>query len=237
MRCIPGKPMILALASGAIAVLLALVAGLPLRLVGSSAVVALLGLLLVAALDLLDAARAWQRAPVRLVRRLPAALAIGVRRMIPLWLELDTGRGWRGMVYDHADPALHTEGLPAAIHVHAGMRLELEYAVTPSRRGDLHFEPAELRLRSRAGLWELCVRAGEKQLLRSYPDFAQVARYAWLAGDRRLQEIGIKNTRQRGAGTDFRQLAEYRPGDPVLRVRTDPSSVSSTCMSTSASCR
>lgn len=215
MRCIPGKPLILMLAGGATAALLALLAGLPLRLVGGSALAALLVLLLVSALDLLAAARAWQRAPVRLVRRLPAALAIGVRRMIPLWLELDAGRGWRGRVYDHADPALHTEGLPAAIQLQAGKRLELEYAVTPRRRGDLHFEPAELRLHSRAGLWELCVRAGEPQVLRSYPDFAQVARYAWLAADRRLQEIGIKTWRRRGAGTDFQQLAEYHAGDPV----------------------
>jgi len=51
-----------------------------------------------------------------------------------------------------------------------------------------------------------------------YPDFAQVSRYAWLAGDRRLQEIGIKTYQQRGEGTDFKQLAEYRYGDPVRHI-------------------
>jgi uncharacterized protein (DUF58 family) len=51
-----------------------------------------------------------------------------------------------------------------------------------------------------------------------YPDFAQVARYAWLAGDRRLSEIGIKTYQQRGEGTDFKQLAEYRVGDPVRHI-------------------
>ena len=51
-----------------------------------------------------------------------------------------------------------------------------------------------------------------------YPDFAQVARYAWLAGDRRLQEIGIKTYQQRGQGTDFKQLSEYRVGDPVRHI-------------------
>jgi uncharacterized protein (DUF58 family) len=45
-----------------------------------------------------------------------------------------------------------------------------------------------------------------------------VARYAWLAGDRRLAEIGIKTYRRRGAGTEFQQLAEYRVGDPVRWV-------------------
>ncbi len=73
-------------------------------------------------------------------------------------------------------------------------------------------------LRSRLGLWELLARVGDAQMIHVYPDFAQVARYAWLSGDRRLQEIGIKNTRQRGAGTDFRQLEEYRQGDPVRHI-------------------
>jgi uncharacterized protein (DUF58 family) len=51
-----------------------------------------------------------------------------------------------------------------------------------------------------------------------YPDFAQVARYAWLAGDRRLAEIGIKTFQQRGEGTDFKQLSEYRTGDAVRHI-------------------
>jgi uncharacterized protein (DUF58 family) len=51
-----------------------------------------------------------------------------------------------------------------------------------------------------------------------FPDFAQVARYAWLAGDRRLQEIGVKTYQLRGQGTDFKQLSEYRVGDAVRHI-------------------
>ena len=47
--------------------------------------------------------------------------------------------------------------------------------------------------RSRAGLFELRERLGEEQRLRVYPNFSALARYAWLSGDRRLQQIGIKN--------------------------------------------
>jgi uncharacterized protein (DUF58 family) len=68
------------------------------------------------------------------------------------------------------------------------------------------------------GFWELLERLGPEEARRVYPDFAQVARYAWLAGDRRLSEIGIKTYQQRGEGTDFKQLAEYRPGDPVRHI-------------------
>jgi uncharacterized protein (DUF58 family) len=75
-----------------------------------------------------------------------------------------------------------------------------------------------VRVRSLFGLIDLLDRLGDTDTRRVYPDFAQVARYAWLAGDRRLQEIGIKTYQQRGEGTDFKQLSEYRYGDPVRHI-------------------
>jgi uncharacterized protein (DUF58 family) len=80
------------------------------------------------------------------------------------------------------------------------------------------FAPADVRVRSRWGLWELLERLGTTDIRRVYPDFAQVARYAWLAGDRRLQEIGVKTYQQRGEGTDFKQLSEYRVGDSLRHM-------------------
>ncbi|MET0657520.1 MAG: DUF58 domain-containing protein, partial [Steroidobacteraceae bacterium] len=73
-------------------------------------------------------------------------------------------------------------------------------------------------VRSLLQCWELRVRVGTPETRRVYPDFAQVARFAWLAGDRRLAEIGIKTDQQRGEGTDFKQLAEYRIGDTVRHI-------------------
>jgi uncharacterized protein (DUF58 family) len=67
-------------------------------------------------------------------------------------------------------------------------------------------------------LWELLDRIGPTDMRRVYPDFAQVARYAWLAGDRRLQEIGIKTYQLRGSGTDFKELSEYRVGASVRHI-------------------
>jgi uncharacterized protein (DUF58 family) len=100
----------------------------------------------------------------------------------------------------------------------AGKRVEATYTVTPTRRGEVVFAPAEVRIRSRFVMCELGVRLGSAETRRVYPDFAQIARYAWLAGDRRLQEIGIKAFRQRGEGTDFKQLADYRYGDSIRHI-------------------
>ena len=73
------------------------------------------------------------------------------------------------------------------------------------------FHAADVRVRSRWGLCELRERLGVREVRRVYPEFGQIGRYAWLAGDRRLQEIGIKTYQLRGEGTDFKQLADTAP--------------------------
>jgi uncharacterized protein (DUF58 family) len=125
---------------------------------------------------------------------------------------------WQCQLYDHADSTLLTEGLPHSLSLPAGKRVATSYHVTPTRRGEVAFEPADLRVRTRAGLCDLLVRLGPRETRRVYPDFAQIARYAWLAGDRRLQEIGVKTYQRRGEGTDFKQLSEYQPGSSVRHI-------------------
>ena len=159
--------------------------------------------------------RGWQETAPRLTRVVPAALAVGVPREIALIIESTGSLSWNVAVYDHADPSLLTEGLPATLSIGGGKRVTFVYRATPTRRGEVSFGAADVRVRSRFGLFELLETLGDAGKRRVYPDFAQVARYAWLAGDRRLAEIGIKTFRRRGAGTDFQQLAEYRVGDPV----------------------
>jgi len=109
-------------------------------------------------------------------------------------------------------------GLPLEVTLLPDAIVDVTYFVVPMRRGPVSFEPAHIYLVSRWGLCELELRLGSTDRRRVYPDFAQIARYAWLAGDRRLQEIGIKTYRQRGEGTDFKQLSEYQHGDSVRHI-------------------
>ncbi len=196
----------------------ALFAGVGLRTVATGTLAFGALLLVTLAGDLALSHRAWLRSNVRMQRRLPSAFAIGVRALVHLGLESEGPRPLRCQVFDHADTGLRVVGLPAACELLPGKRFEVAYEVTPTRRGELEFAPADLRVRTLLGLAELAVRVGATETRRSYPDFAQVARYAWLAGDRRLQEIGIKTYQQRGEGTDFKQLTEYHHGDPVRHI-------------------
>ena len=218
MRVVPGKRVLLALAAGAAVALLALLAGAGVWGVAPFSVAWLLLLAAVGTADYVISQRAWQQSVVRMTRGLPAAFALGARRLVSLSFEVAGPYDWQGQVYDHVDPSFNSVGLPAALRLLAGKRVDMAYEVTPTRRGEAKFSPAQLRLRSRWGWCELCERLGSDETRRVYPDFAQIARYAWLAGDRRLQEIGIKTYQQRGEGTDFKQLAEYRYGDPVRHI-------------------
>ncbi|MDB6161969.1 MAG: hypothetical protein JWO04_5675, partial [Gammaproteobacteria bacterium] len=218
MWVVPGKRVLLALAAGTAVALLALLAGASVWDVAPFSVAWLLLLAAVATADYVISRRAWQQSAVRMTRGLPAAFALGARRPVSLCFEIAGPYNWQGQVFDHIDPSFNSDGLPAPLGLLAGKRVEITYEVTPTRRGEAKFSAAQLRLRSRWGCCELFERLGSDEVRRVYPDFAQIARYAWLSGDRRLQEIGIKTYQQRGAGTDFKQLAEYRYGDPVRHI-------------------
>ncbi len=242
LRAIPGRSLLAALALAAAAVAAALVAGMSVENAAAFSALCAVVLAIATTMDYVTSKRAWIAAAPALKRQLPAAFAIGARRSISLAIEVGsaasarpqpdsssaggatssspprTARRWHITLHDHADASLQTEDLPVQATLQDGTKLETTYSVTPTRRGEVRFGPADVRVRSRWGLCELLERLGEPQLRRVYPDFAQIARYAWLASDRRLQEIGIKTYRKRGEGTDFKQLAEYRPGDPVRHI-------------------
>ena len=218
LRIVPGRAVIIALIVCAAAALIALVAG---AAVAPTTMVAAGAFAVVVAATIADFAlsrRAWHASAPVMTRHLPAAFAIGAKRSVQLNLDASGTITWPCDVHDHTDATLITEGLPTSLTLVGGKRIETTYNVVPTNRGEVTFAPADVRVRSRWRLCELLERLGSSETRRVYPDFGQVARYAWLAGDRRLQEIGIKTYQQRGSGTDFKQLSEYRVGDSVRHI-------------------
>ena len=215
---LPARLAIATVTAAGIVALAALLAGADPGAAVRVSLAALAALALIGGWDYAASRRAWRRASPRLTRRMPSAFAIGVRKPVELAIEIDGTGDWQCEVYDHADATLSTEGLPVRLRVRGGTRVTTTYTAMPTLRGEVTFAPADIRVRSRWGLCELLETIGTPEVRRVYPDFAQVARYAWLAGDRRLQEIGIKTYQRRGQGTDFKQLSDYRTGDSVRHV-------------------
>ena len=219
IRFVPGPQTLAALALGFTLSLAALIAGMPVGIVSWIALFAV-GILFVAVfIDRHLTLKAWRDYPVTLHRTLPAAFGLGLTTRLHLEVHSSNMSAvWHMTLHDRADPTLVTRGMPRALRVPPNAAALFEYQVTPTRRGELLFDGADVRVRSAMGLLELIDRIGVHEHRRCYPDFAQIARYAWLAGDRRLAQIGIKTYHQRGEGTDFKQLAEYRIGDPLRHI-------------------
>jgi uncharacterized protein (DUF58 family) len=161
---------------------------------------------------------AWQRAPLTLQRQLPRAFAVGAAATVGLSLENKGARRYRGRLFDMADASMDTPSMPLDFALQAGQRQTLQFKITPTLRGLKRFAAAQIRLRSKFGLLDLNLQVGGSDSRRVFPDFELHAAFAWLTGERRLAEIGIKSIRRRGSATDFDQLVDYRAGDAIRHI-------------------
>jgi len=178
------------------------------------------GFALLAALaaDVYVSILAWQRAPLVLTRHLPHAFAVGAPVNVRISLQNPGSARRRGRYHELADPSLLMPAMPLRFAVGSGERETLEFALTPTARGVKSFDAGQIFLRSSLGLLDWNLKIGAAELRRVFPDFKRQAALAWFATDRRLAELGIKSVRRRGTGTDFDQLREYQPGDPVRHI-------------------
>ncbi len=174
------------------------------------------GLLLGAMLT--DALWLLQRPRPSAERRAPATLAMGRWHDVTLKLTNSAPDALRVEIRDHVPGHFHTRALPLHLILPARGWLESVYSIRPTTRGSFRFEPMALRLRTRLGLMERQLRAGEPQPVKVYPDFGALSGYALLATDHRLSQMGILQRRRRGEGMDFQQLRDYRRGDSLRQV-------------------
>ncbi|MBK8285725.1 MAG: DUF58 domain-containing protein [Ahniella sp.] len=151
-------------------------------------------------------------------RIVPHALALGVRRAVTLRIENRSRRHLRIDVYDHHPNDCEIENLPQSLNLGSNGFAETSYPIRPIERGDHQFGAIELRLGSVLGFWQRRVQAGAATTIKVYPNFAALTRFALMATDHRLSQIGILRRRRRGLGLDFQQLREYREGDAQRQI-------------------
>jgi uncharacterized protein (DUF58 family) len=92
------------------------------------------------------------------------------------------------------------------------------YYVHPLRRGDYQFGDLNLRWEGPMGLIRRQGVLPLSEPVKVYPNLLDVRRYDLLLRRNRLQEIGLRNTRQFGEGTEFERLREYLPDDEYRRI-------------------
>ena len=109
-------------------------------------------------------------------------------------------------------------GPEAALTVGAHRSVSWAYAVTPPAKGDFAFDYVFVQYPGRLGL---TVRQGRLPLAQSvkvYPNLREMEKYELLARRGRLQQMGLRNARLRGGGSEFESLREYVPGDEYKKI-------------------
>lgn len=99
-----------------------------------------------------------------------------------------------------------------------GEELSLEYTVKPLRRGDYTFGGCYLRYVCVLGLIMRQHKYPLDAPVKVYPNLLEVRKYELLARRDQLFEIGLKNARRLGEGTEFERLRDYERDDDYRRI-------------------
>ncbi len=183
--------------------------------------IGVLVIVIIAVSDFLAVFLPWKNtAPLTVERRVSGSVAVGV------WSPVTLKMSWPHQqlrpltftIHDQQPQLCEAIGQPFTATVAAGGYALTSYKFKPNIRGDLMFGRPHLRVVSPLRLWERQVHIGSAQLVRSLPNFAAVSRYALLATENRLSDIGVLRRRRRGEGLTFEQLREYRQGDSMRQI-------------------
>lgn len=145
-------------------------------------------------------------------------LSLGVPNLILVQLANDSPRTVRFQLRDEfphefrADMTISQGTLPPL------GTTELRYHVTPVQRGDYHWGDLNLRYSSTLGLFRRQARYPAAADVRVYPNVLDVRKYDLLARKGLLTELGLRNAKVFGSGTEFERLRDYTPDDEFKRV-------------------
>ena len=95
---------------------------------------------------------------------------------------------------------------------------DISYRLTPLRRGIYQFIDIHLRCQGILGLVVRQRRVSASTEIKVYPNLQAIRQYELLVKRGMLHQIGLKNSRRFGEGTEIERLREYFPDDDFRRI-------------------
>ena len=96
--------------------------------------------------------------------------------------------------------------------------IDIPYRLTPMRRGVYRFADTHLRCWGILGLIVRQRRVPAATEIKVYPNLQAIRQYELLVKRGMLHQIGLKNSRRFGEGTEMERLREYFPDDDFRRI-------------------
>lgn len=172
------------------------------------------GLLALAAADF-AAARA---VAVSVRRELPAKLSVGVPNKIHLHLHHRGGRPVHLLLRDDVPDEFTAHPDPVELPLPPQSRAVATYRVTPHRRGKFELGDVHVRVRGPLGLMWHERQVPARVPVAVYPDLRGASRLLLSGAALDLVNLGLRELRRDGRGTEFARLRDYAQGDSVREV-------------------
>ncbi|HRW07143.1 MAG TPA: DUF58 domain-containing protein [Caldilineaceae bacterium] len=141
----------------------------------------------------------------------PITISILLRywgRSVPIWVRDEAPPTFRYLAESYLLSAVAVPHEEISVH----------YRLYPPRRGNYHFGDLHVRWQTPLGLWRRQTRLPAAEPVKVYPNLVDVRKYDLLLRKNRLWELGLRNTRLRGTGTEFERLRDYLPDDEYRRI-------------------
>jgi uncharacterized protein (DUF58 family) len=167
-----------------------------------------------AAVDFLLARRV--RLEVR--RHLPSKLSVGVANRVEVQLIHRSSQAVEVRVRDDVPEAFTATPEEAPLSLPAQSQTRWVYRVTPTKRGKFSFGDVHVRVRGPLGLvfHERTFKAAEPASV--FPDLRGASRLLLSGAALDLVNLGLRQLRRDGRGSEFARLRDYAQGDSVREV-------------------
>lgn len=192
--------------------------GMPLSVLGLSVAVILL-------IDMIESTFYQRQLPITITRKIPHYFIINEWEPVELTVQNHSDNSITIAVFDHIpatfqltdSPTDKSGAMPITAKLSANENVTIKYKVKPQQRGQADFTGTQIRLTSKWGLWQSNHLINLLESVKVYPDFRRSERDDLLSEQSHTQGT-LPHQRQRGTGTDFAQLREYRLGDALSRI-------------------
>jgi len=154
----------------------------------------------------------------RVQRKRERVLSLGASNRIELRLEHGLTTPRRARLRDEPPPLCDYDQREFILTLQPQQPAQVAYHLTPRYRGEARFEDVFLRVEGRFGLTTRDYRLPAREIAPVYPNLLQMREYDLLRHRGRLQQMGFRQLRLRGQGTEFESLREYTPDDEFRRI-------------------
>jgi uncharacterized protein (DUF58 family) len=151
-------------------------------------------------------------------RKHDAVLSVRADNRIVLEVENDGDETIVGVIRDEPPPFYLSSEREFPVRLKPGTISSFSYTLSPPERGSDRFRSTFIRLECPLGLVRRQLELDTSAPVRVYPNVLALREFDLLNQKGRLREVGIRQSRARGLGTEFESLRDYTEGDDFRKI-------------------